>query len=303
MDGALVLDKPTGITSHSAVVAARRLLSEPRIGHLGTLDPLASGVLVLLLGRATRLARFFGEREKSYSGTIRFGVSTTTYDCEGEPTSRDCGPVLSEPELRSLFCEFLGKRLQEPPPYSAKKVSGVPAYRLARKGRTVTLEAAPVTIHELELVAIEGPQVRFLTRVSTGTYIRSLAHELGQRLGVGGHLIELRRTAVGEFTEPLAIPLASLQTEARRGAPPVMRLESLLVELPGISLHAEQTFRALHGRDLAIDCDRGRVRLLDQGGRLIAIAEQVARNLFHPAVVLRSPGEAPEDHPVSGSGS
>ncbi len=117
MDGALVLDKPVGITSHSAVVAARRLLSEPRIGHLGTLDPLASGVLVLLLGRATRLARFFGERHKSYSGTIRFGVSTTTYDCEGEPTSRDCVPVLSEPELRSLFCEFLGRRLQEPPPY------------------------------------------------------------------------------------------------------------------------------------------------------------------------------------------
>jgi len=213
MDGALVIDKPAGITSHAAVVAVRRLLSEPRVGHLGTLDPLASGVLVLLLGRATRLARFYLDRDKSYIGVIRLGFATTTYDREGQATSPDCAPALVESELRALFREFLGTRLQEPPPYSAKKISGVPAYRLARKGKLVTLQAAPVTIHELELLAVEGPLVRFRTRVSSGTYVRSLAHELGQRLQVGGHLTELRRTAVGEFDESMAVPLAVLQHE------------------------------------------------------------------------------------------
>ncbi|MGH9784860.1 MAG: tRNA pseudouridine(55) synthase TruB, partial [Terriglobia bacterium] len=135
MDGAVVLDKSEGITSHDAVVVARRVFSEKRIGHLGTLDPFASGVLVLLVGRATRLARFYREREKAYEGAIRFGFSTTTFDRDGEPTSPDHPPVLAEQELRSLFQEFLGTRLQQPPLFSAKKISGVPAYRLMRKGR------------------------------------------------------------------------------------------------------------------------------------------------------------------------
>ena len=188
MDGALVLDKPAGITSHDAVVAVRRLLSESRIGHLGTLDPFATGVLVLLLGRATRLARYFEDRDKAYSGTIRFGFSTTTYDIEGSATSPDCNPVLTEGDLRTVFRDFLGRRLQEPPPYSAKKISGVRAYRLARRGEAVSLKAKSVVIHELELISVEGPYVRFRSRVSTGTYIRSLAHELGKRMGFGAHL-------------------------------------------------------------------------------------------------------------------
>ena len=289
MNGVLVLDKPTGITSHDAVVAARRLLSEPRIGHLGTLDPFASGVLVLLLGRATRLARFYGDRDKSYCGTIRFGFATTTYDLEGEAVSPDCAPVLIEPELRALFNEFLGRRLQVPPPYSAKKVSGVPAYRLARKGRAVSLEARPVVIHELELVAIEGSCVRFQTRVSTGTYIRSLAHELGQRLRVGGHLTELRRTAVGEFGEARAIPLASLEEAIRKGTPPVIPPERLLADLPEITLREEQIAQSLHGRDVAIECDQNRVKLVGEDGRLIAVAERAGEGTFHPVVVLRDP--------------
>lgn len=301
MDGALVLDKPAGITSHDAVLAARRLFAEQRIGHLGTLDPFASGVLVLLLGRATRLARFYQDRDKSYSGTIRFGFPTTTYDLEGEAATPDCAPVLDETELHSLFREFLGKRLQQPPPYSAKKVSGVPAYRLARKGQAVSLEAVPVTIHELELVAIEGPCVRFRTRVSAGAYIRSLAHELGQRLGVGGHLTALRRTAVGEFEESSAIPLASLEEAIRKETSPVIPPERLLVDLPAITLRKEQTVRTLHGRDVAIACDRNRAKLLDEEGHLIAVAERAGLDLFHPVVVLRDPQTPVRDEAGSGN--
>jgi len=301
MQGALVLDKQKGITSHDAVVAVRRLLSEPRIGHLGTLDPFASGVLVLLLGRATRLARFYQHRDKSYSGTIRFGLSTSTYDLEGEATSPDCSPVLSEPELRTVFREFLGKRLQEPPAYSAKKVAGVPAYRLARKGRAVSLEATTVVIHELELVAVEGPCVRFRTRVSAGTYIRSLAHELGQRLRVGGHLTELRRTAVGEFEEASAMSLASLADAIREGTPPVIPPERLLPDLPKVALPGEQAAQTLHGRDVSIPCDGDRVKLFDQEGRLIAVAERAGGSLFHPSVVLRGPDQFAVADPDSGS--
>jgi len=294
MDGAVVLDKPEGITSHDAVVAVRRMFSETRIGHLGTLDPFASGVLVLLVGRATRLARFYREREKTYEGAIRFGFSTTTFDREGDPTSPDRPPVLAEQELRSLLQEFCGTRPQQPPSFSAKKISGVPAYRLMRKGRAVALAAVPVTISELDLIAIEGPLVRFRTRVSAGAYVRSLAHELGQRLGVGAHLAELRRTAVGEFTEAAALSLASLQEKVRRGETPVIPLRSLLPELPGIPLTAQQVVQAAHGRDLEIACEQDLVRLLDPEDRLVAVAVRPGRqpgNFFHPLVVLRAPDD------------
>ena len=292
MDGALVLDKPAGITSHDAVVGARRLLAESRIGHLGTLDPMASGVLVLLAGRATRLARFYRDREKTYEGTIRFGFSTTTYDCDGTPTSPERSAVLAEPELRALFAEFVGTRLQEPPPFSAKKVSGVPAYRRARKGQVVTLAAVPITIWELELAAIEGPLVRFRARVSAGTYIRSLAHELGQRLGVGAHLAQLRRTAVGEFAESDALSLDALEERIRRGTQPLIPIENLLPEFPAIALAPACSDRVSHGHDAEVECDRDRVRLFDASGRLVAIAERVSGTLFHPVVVLRTPGAA-----------
>ena len=299
MDGALVVDKPTGMTSHDVVVTVRRLLSEPRIGHLGTLDPFAGGVLVLVLGRATRLARFYRHVEKSYSGTIRFGFATITYDREGDATSADCAPVLAEARLRSLFREFLGRRLQEPPMYSAKKVSGVPSYRLARKGQAVPLEAVPITVHELELVALEGPCVRFRARVSAGAYIRSLAHELGQRLRVGAHLTELRRTAVGEFGESSAISLSSLMEQSVKGLAPVISPERLLGDLPGIVLQSEPAVHASHGRDVEIDCPRNLARLLDAQGRLIAVAERRRGAWFHPMVVMREPGMLLANEPGS----
>ena len=217
MDGAVVLDKPEGITSHAAVLRARRLLSESRIGHLGTLDPFATGVLVLLAGNATRLARFYRDREKTYRGTIRFGYSTDSFDCTGSPTSPPQEPGLDAGELRRLFEEFVGTFDQQPPPLSAKKVGGVRAYRLARKGEEPRLSPVRVSIQELELLSVEGPLAVFRARVSSGTYIRSLAHDLGARMGVGAHLAELRRTAAGEFGENEASDFSQLEDKVRQG--------------------------------------------------------------------------------------
>lgn len=286
MDGAIVLDKPEGITSHGAVVAVRRLLSAPRVGHLGTLDPLASGVLVLLIGRATRLAQFYQDREKTYEGVIRFGFSTTTFDAAGTPTSGEVTPNLKESEIRGLFGEFGGTHLQAPPPFSAKKISGVPAHRLARKGQPVELRAVPVIFHELTLLSLEGPLVRFRARVSAGTYIRSLAQELGQRLGVGAHLAALRRTAVGEFRQEAAIGLEPLQERVSQETIPLIPLENLLPEIPAVAMNSGAARNASQGQDLVLTCESERVRLFAPSGRLVAIALRRAGSVFHPMVVM-----------------
>lgn len=291
MDGAIILDKAEGISSHSAVVQVRRLLGERRIGHLGTLDPFASGVLVLLIGRATRLARFYGDREKTYEGAIRFGYSTDTYDRTGKRTSPEQSPPLDAAEIRRELSAFIGSHLQQPPPFSAKKVAGIPAYRLARKGEEPQLEAARVTIHELELLSVASPLVAFRTRVSSGTYIRSLAHELGKRLGCGAHLETLRRTAVGEFTERDAVPFEHLEKAAREGNIPLLRMERLLPEFPSMILSAEEARSVSHGNSVAAECAAKWVKLLDESGELIAIAERDAGQSCHPVVVFNSESE------------
>ncbi|MBI4463730.1 MAG: tRNA pseudouridine(55) synthase TruB [Acidobacteria bacterium] len=285
------MNKPRGMTSHDAVLAVRRLLGEPRVGHLGTLDPFATGVLVLLLGAATRLAQFYREREKEYEGVIRFGYSTDTFDDTGKPTSAPQAVSLNEAELRRLFQEFVGTRPQQPPPFSAKKVSGVPAYRLARKGQPVPLKAVSVTIRELELLSVEGDCARFRARVSSGTYMRSLAHELGQRMGVGAHLAELRRIAVGEFKLAQAVSLEQLQQQIRQDTSWRIPLEELLPEFPVMALSDSTAKAASHGKNVKLDADARWIRLLDGTGRLLAIAEQEARNLYHPVAVLHSQRE------------
>jgi tRNA pseudouridine55 synthase len=286
-EGALVLDKPADITSHDAVLAARRVLSERRIGHLGTLDPFATGVLVLLVGSATRLAQFFRERQKTYEGTIRFGYSTDTFDCTGTATSADSGIIPQEEPVRRLFSEFTGTYAQIPPPFSAKKIGGVAAHRLARKEREVRLAPVGVTIHELELVAIDGPLVRFRARVSSGTYLRSLAHDLGERLGMGAHLAALRRTSVGEFTLAAAVPLAQLEEKLRRGERVMIPAAELLPEFPAILLESAAVRGILAGRDVELEAEAPCVRLLDPSGTLCAIGTRVAEGRFHPSVVLR----------------
>ena len=199
MDGVLIVNKPAGMTSHDVVARVRRILSEKSVGHLGTLDPSATGVLPLVVGRFTRLAAFYTEADKRYEGLIHFGQATDTYDAEGEPAGPRQEVRLSLEHIREAAGRFIGTIQQTPPPFSAKKIAGVPAYKLARKKQEVELQAKTVEVKEFEILDFDGEKVRFKAWVSSGTYIRSLAHELGKALGPGAHLGELARTAVREF--------------------------------------------------------------------------------------------------------
>jgi len=205
MNGVLIVDKPGGLTSHDVVNRVRRILQERSVGHLGTLDPLATGVLPLVIGNLTRLAQFYTSSEKTYEGTIRFGFATDTYDAEGEPTTPAQAVNLSLDQLRELAKQFQGTIEQTPPPFSAKKIQGVPAYKLARKHAEVTLKPVQVEIKEFEILDTTSDEATFRSRVASGTYIRSVAHEMGQKLGCGAHLESLRRTAVAEFTVGLIL--------------------------------------------------------------------------------------------------
>jgi len=199
MNGVIIINKPAGWTSHDVVNHMRRILGQRSVGHLGTLDPLATGVLPLVTGSLTRLAQFYTASEKTYEGTIRFGFATDTYDADGEAV----GPVSSVSptldDLQPLAAEFRGLIEQVPPPFSAKKIHGVPAYKLARKQKQVVLQPVQIDIKELAITAVEADLAHFRARVPSGTYMRSIAHEMGQRLGCGAHLESLRRTSVAEF--------------------------------------------------------------------------------------------------------
>ena len=199
MDAVLIIDKPAGMTSHDVVARVRRIVGEKSVGHLGTLDPMATGVLPLVLGRFTRLAQFYNEADKRYEGTIRFGWATDTYDAEGQPASPKQSADFTLQQVQEAGAEFLGEISQYPPPFSAKKIAGIPAHRLARKGQPVELKPKQVEIKELEFYDCDSQTVRFRAWVSSGTYLRSLAHDLGKNLGSGGHLAALKRTAVREF--------------------------------------------------------------------------------------------------------
>jgi len=210
------MNKPNGKTSHDVVDAVRHLAGFRQIGHLGTLDPLATGVLVLLLGRATRLVRFYSGRRKRYTAGFRFGFATDTYDSDGEAQGLDTALALDPSVLERLAAERIGSFEQTPPAFSAKKVGGRPAYELARKKQEVALKPVQVEVFEYRLTGIEGSVARFVIECSSGTYIRSLAHEMGQKLGCGAHLSEITRTAVGEFSLEQAIALEELAIMADR---------------------------------------------------------------------------------------
>jgi tRNA pseudouridine55 synthase len=212
MNGVLIIDKPSGLTSHDVVNRVRRILGQRSVGHLGTLDPMATGVLPLVLGGYTRLAQFYTASEKTYEGVIRFGFSTDTYDAEGEPTSNPQSVDLTLDKLQQLAAEFQGQIEQLPPPFSAKKIHGVPAYKLARKHQEVELKPVQVEIKEFAISAIEGDRATFRARVASGTYMRSVAHDIGQRLECGAHLAALRRTTVAEFDITQAHTLEELES-------------------------------------------------------------------------------------------
>jgi tRNA pseudouridine55 synthase len=199
MNGVIILDKPAGWTSHDVVNRTRRILQQRSVGHLGTLDPLATGVLPLVTGSLTRLAQFYTHSEKTYEGVIRFGFATNTYDADGDPVGEVCPASPSLEHLQKLSAQFLGLIEQIPPSFSAKKIHGVPAYKLARKQQEVVLKPVQVEIKEFVILSVAGDRAHFRARVASGTYMRSVAHEMGQHLGSGAHLESLRRTAVAEF--------------------------------------------------------------------------------------------------------
>jgi tRNA pseudouridine55 synthase len=297
MNGVLVVDKPQGPTSHDIVAIVRRVPGVERAGHAGTLDPLATGVLAIVVGRATRLASFLSGADKEYVAAIRFGTATDTYDAEGE--RGPLGPAPDAPAVAKALTAFTGTYLQQPPPFSAKKIAGTAAYKLARQGKAVDIAPSLVTVHTMELQGYaEGlADVRLIC--SSGFYVRSLAHDLGQRLACGAFLERLRRTRSGEFTLDDAV---SIDAIAGAGADQAVRerlvpMERLLPHIPAMTLTAEGAARASHGNTLshrdfvsglsASPADGGTpVRLIDSGGTLVGIAETVAGGLLHPTIVL-----------------
>jgi tRNA pseudouridine55 synthase len=289
LNGLLILDKPAGLTSHDVVAIVRRATGEKSIGHLGTLDPMATGVLPLLLGKYTRLAQFFGQAEKHYTGTICFGFATDTFDAEGIPTTAPAQLTLPLEELRTLAQRFHGPLDQMPPVFSAKKIAGVPAYKLARAGKEVPVKAARITIHSFDLLSLDGDTAAFSMHVSSGGYVRSVAHELGQLAGSGAHLATLRRTQAGPYTLAASIPLDDLkrltpqQIEARLPHP-----RSLLPEMPSVTVDEQTAGRIRNGMAVNVPefSPDPLIKVFTAPRDLLCIARRIAGTLTQPTVVL-----------------
>jgi tRNA pseudouridine55 synthase len=293
MDGIIVVDKPQGWTSHDAVNKMRRLANTRKVGHLGTLDPMATGVLPLVIGRATRLAQFYVRSDKVYDARVRFGYSTDTYDAEGTATSEPCDPALHREELEPHLDAFRGEFLLRPPPVSAKKIRGVPAYKLARQHVEVELKPVPVEVQELKIEGIEGAEVRLVAHCSAGTYMRSIAHELGQALRCGAHLSALRRTRSGDFSIEQARTIVELEALAAEGrlVEALIPAGDLLPEFPPVTVDAATAGQVKQGRDFAVSPFRVQpgtryVKALSGEGELLAIGEAKLPHIYHPVVVL-----------------
>ena len=300
VDGVLLVDKPEGPTSHDVVATVRRGLGVQRVGHAGTLDPLATGLLVLMIGRATRLASLLSGADKTYRGVIRLGVSTDTFDRAGVPDGPARDVAVDRETLVASLSQFQGTVRQVPPVFSAKKVHGTPMYRLARKRQPVTPVPTSVTFRRLDLLGFSGTDVEIEAQVSAGTYLRSFAHDLGQLLGCGGHLHTLRRVGSGPFRVTDAIPLADLRDLGRQAASRVVPLEAVPLEMPTLRLTAAGTHAVRHGRPCGLDdvttpappIPPGRCRLQSPEGSLVAIAEVShrspadARPLIRPHIVF-----------------
>jgi tRNA pseudouridine55 synthase len=304
--GFLVVDKPVGMTSHDVVDAARRWLGIRRVGHLGTLDPLATGVLPLAIREATKLVPFLAEGEKIYVGTIRLGIATDTHDAEGRVTYEHGGPLPDEARLREALAAFVGEIEQIPPMFSSVKRAGVPLYRLARQGQEVEREPRRIRIHALRMRSYAPPDVGIEVVCSPGTYVRTLAADLGERLGCGGHLAGLRRTRSGPFAADRAITPEACDRLASEG-----RLEEQLVlpevalGLPRVRLTALQARLVAHGGNLSVADARGefergespprpgdRLSALAPSGTMLAVMELRPDRHLHPLRVLAA-GEDP----------
>src|SRR5579862_5097800 len=305
MNGVIIIDKRAGWTSHDVVNRMRRILDQRSVGHLGTLDPLATGVLPLVAGNLTRLAQFYTSSEKTYEGLIRFGFATSTYDADGDPTgeSRSAAPTLDQ--VQQLAAEFIGVIQQTPPPFSAKKIHGVPAYKLARQNRELELKPVQVEIKEFVITSVEADRARFCARVASGTYMRSVAHELGKKLGCGGHLESLRRTAAGEFDLRQAHTLEEIEewcamregSAERQGSGTIeaefiesffIHPRQLLPQFPSVTADESTIARIRNGRPVNLpELSRARhVKVFAGQADLVAIATRVAGSLFHAKIVF-----------------
>jgi tRNA pseudouridine55 synthase len=293
VDGVIIVDKPREWTSHDVVNKMRRLAGTRKVGHLGTLDPGATGVLPLVIGRATRLAQFFTRNDKTYQGVIHFGYSTDSYDMDGVATSPETPVTLDRQALETLLARFRGEIQQVPPPVSAKKVAGRPAYELARKGQPVELEPVTVKVYELQLLSVEGCEATVVLHCSAGTYVRSIAHDAGQALRCGAFLKSLRRTASGDFNIERARTLEELALLAHEG-----RLQEALIPaaelLPAFPAELVDAITAGHirnGRDFRVSPFQARegtryVKAVTPQGELVAIGEARLPHVYHPVLVL-----------------
>jgi tRNA pseudouridine55 synthase len=289
MNGLLVLDKPSGVTSHDVVAIVRRATGEKSIGHLGTLDPMATGVLPLLLGKYTRLAQFFGQADKHYIGHIRFGFATDSFDADGVPVG-DARPLTqSLEELRMLSRRFHGEMNQLPPIFSAKKINGVAAHKLARAGVEVAVKPARITIHNFELTSLEGDTAGFAMSVSAGGYVRSVAQELGQLAGCGAHLSSLRRTQAGAFSLEQAITIDQLKSASVGEIEALLpHPRTLLPEMPAITVDDQLAGRLRNGMQVNLPdfSQASLVKVFTAPTELLAIGRRIAGTLIQPIVVL-----------------
>ncbi len=302
MNGVLLIDKPPGFTSHDVVAYTRRLLQIKKVGHLGTLDPLASGLLVLCLGKATRLARFMSGWNKVYIGIVRLSHATTTYDLEGKPLGKPIAVTAEKEEIISLLSGFKGHIQQLPPKFSAKKVKGKPVHRYARQGISVEVEAVEVEIYDIKLLKLLPDQLWLKVNCSAGTYIRSLAHDIGQALGCGGYLYYLRRVRFGSFSLADALPMDQIFRLQQKGKleQKIIPIEVLFPELPAITVDSQGVQKLLHGRRLSreecqgeipVPAERDYYKALNSESKLLAVGrfvktEDSSGEEFQPEVVL-----------------
>ena len=290
MNGILILNKPAGMTSHDVVHRVRKILQERSVGHLGTLDPMATGVLPLVLGRMTRLAQFYTTTAKTYEGEIRFGFATDTYDAEGEPVGAQQDVRVTLEDVRRAAAKFVGIIQQVPPPFSAKKIQGVPAYKLARKKQDVELKPVQIEVRSLCILSAMNDRARFRAEVSSGTYIRSIAHEIGQALDVGAHLSALTRTKVGEFCLDQSVTLEQLASAAPEEVEGKLCLHPrrLLPQFPCVMATDEVAGMLRNGRAVNLpELSQSKLVKVFRGqSDLIAIASRIAGTLFHPKIVL-----------------
>jgi tRNA pseudouridine55 synthase len=266
MNGILVIDKPEGMTSHDVVQAVRKRFHIYKVGHLGTLDPMATGVLPVSIGKATRIAQFLPSSPKEYTGEIRFGFSTDTYDREGSPTSDEKPAPGDANIIRAAMDSLTGVLDQVPPSFSAKKIGGVPSYKLARANQMVELASARVEVDAFELVGFEPPAAKFHVVCGAGTYVRSLAHDLGQKLGCGAHLTSLRRNRSGDFRIADAVSLE------RASETDVISMDQLLTSWPRIDVSETDETKVVHGNRIRGECAGDFARIFNKKGEFIAVA-------------------------------